>query len=406
MEPRYGASKPNTPPSEATSQYPPVVGSAAMPTIGALRWVPAMEPRYRRVEAEHPAVGGHQGVAGGSWSRRCGRSRGRCGDPRVIEDGAPVGRTTLSAEKHRLTVRLVVGQGDGRPLRRTAGAGSGAAGVGVVVHLGPGRSVPRPGVVEIGRAIETAEEDELPERLVVVHARAGAGGRARYAGVGAAGIGVQLRPGGPVEVPGGVSVVVLPTEEDELIRRLVIGHGRGDAGRRASGARSRAAGVGRVGDLCPARPVPRPRVVGADDPSEKHELPDGRVERHDSATTRRRTSRAGVRAAGVGAVVQLRPRGAVPGPRVVQIRTGALTTEQDHLTAGRVVGHRGCGARGRTVGARIGAVGVARVGCLRPGGAVPGPGVIEIAGLAEPAEEHHLARRLVVGSHGRRPVAR
>ena len=46
MEPRYGASKPNTPPSEATSQYPPVVGSAAMPTIGALRWVPAMEPRY------------------------------------------------------------------------------------------------------------------------------------------------------------------------------------------------------------------------------------------------------------------------------------------------------------------------------------------------------------------------
>ena len=188
-----------------------------------------MEPWNGAPKTEHPAVGGHQRVPGGGRSRSWRWRWPRCGDPRVIEEGAPIRRTALSAEENRLTVRLVVGQGDGRPLGRTAGAGGGATGVGVVVHLGPGGSVPRPGVVQIGRDIETAEEDELPERLVVVHTRAGAGGRARRAGIGAAGVGVHLRPGGPVEVPGGVSVVGTSTEENELIRRLVIGHGRGDA---------------------------------------------------------------------------------------------------------------------------------------------------------------------------------
>ena len=45
IEPRNGASKANTPPSDATVQYPPVAGSAAIPTIGRLRCVPPIEPK-------------------------------------------------------------------------------------------------------------------------------------------------------------------------------------------------------------------------------------------------------------------------------------------------------------------------------------------------------------------------
>ena len=33
------------PPSEATSQYPPVVGSSAIPTIGLLMGLPPIEPK-------------------------------------------------------------------------------------------------------------------------------------------------------------------------------------------------------------------------------------------------------------------------------------------------------------------------------------------------------------------------
>ncbi len=45
-EPKKPASpKSKMPPSEATSQYPPPSGLAAMPTIGALSGVPPMEPK-------------------------------------------------------------------------------------------------------------------------------------------------------------------------------------------------------------------------------------------------------------------------------------------------------------------------------------------------------------------------
>ena len=33
------------PPSEATSQYPPLLGAMAMPTTGALRWMLPVEPQ-------------------------------------------------------------------------------------------------------------------------------------------------------------------------------------------------------------------------------------------------------------------------------------------------------------------------------------------------------------------------
>ena len=44
-EPRNGASKLKTPPSEATSQYPPVRLSAAMATMGRLRCTLPSDPR-------------------------------------------------------------------------------------------------------------------------------------------------------------------------------------------------------------------------------------------------------------------------------------------------------------------------------------------------------------------------
>src|SRR4051812_37101102 len=46
MDPRNGASpKLNTPPSEATIQYPRPVGVAATPTIGWFRWRPPLDPK-------------------------------------------------------------------------------------------------------------------------------------------------------------------------------------------------------------------------------------------------------------------------------------------------------------------------------------------------------------------------
>ena len=44
VEPWKGLLKLNTPPSEATVQYPPVAPSAAMPTIGSLSTVFPTEP--------------------------------------------------------------------------------------------------------------------------------------------------------------------------------------------------------------------------------------------------------------------------------------------------------------------------------------------------------------------------
>jgi hypothetical protein len=43
-----------TPPPEATSQYPPVAGSRAMPTMGALTWCPPMEPKKGAVKLKTP----------------------------------------------------------------------------------------------------------------------------------------------------------------------------------------------------------------------------------------------------------------------------------------------------------------------------------------------------------------
>src|ERR1700686_1265188 len=44
IDPKNGASNANTPPSEATVQYPPVAGSAAMPTMGLLSFTAPIEP--------------------------------------------------------------------------------------------------------------------------------------------------------------------------------------------------------------------------------------------------------------------------------------------------------------------------------------------------------------------------
>ena len=45
IEPSNGASpKENTPPSEATSQYPPPSAVVAMPTMGRLRGLPPIDP--------------------------------------------------------------------------------------------------------------------------------------------------------------------------------------------------------------------------------------------------------------------------------------------------------------------------------------------------------------------------
>ena len=64
VEPWKAASpKANTPPSEATNQYPPPSGVAAMPTMGLLSAMPPVEPwKGAFAEGEHPAVGGHQPV--------------------------------------------------------------------------------------------------------------------------------------------------------------------------------------------------------------------------------------------------------------------------------------------------------------------------------------------------------
>ena len=44
VEPKNGALKAKIPPSVATSQYPPVAGSVAIPTMGRLSRVPVMAP--------------------------------------------------------------------------------------------------------------------------------------------------------------------------------------------------------------------------------------------------------------------------------------------------------------------------------------------------------------------------
>ena len=74
IDPKNGASKAKTPPSDATVQYPPVAGSAAMPTMGLLSLTPAHRPVEAGVaEGEHPAVGRHGPVARDRWPRRAGR---------------------------------------------------------------------------------------------------------------------------------------------------------------------------------------------------------------------------------------------------------------------------------------------------------------------------------------------
>ena len=56
------------PPSEATSQYPPPSGVAAMPTMGLLRGMAPAEPKKRGVAViEDAAVGGDDPVPLPSW---------------------------------------------------------------------------------------------------------------------------------------------------------------------------------------------------------------------------------------------------------------------------------------------------------------------------------------------------
>jgi hypothetical protein len=71
---------------------------------------------------------------------------------------------------------------------------------------------------------------------------------------------------------------------------------------------------------------------------------------------------------------------------VLVVRHPAPTPDQDHPIADRVVGHRGVVARARR----------RDHGLLRPGHAVPGPGVGEVAGAVEATEQHHPAARAVI----------
>ncbi len=91
--------------------------------------------------------------------------------------------------------------------------------------------------------------------------------------------------------------------------------------------------------------------------------------------------------------MQLGPRGAVPGPGVIQV-VPVVAAEQDDVVAGGVVDHVGV-MPGRRRGGRV---------QLGPGGPVPGPGVIQVAAAGEraaaAAEQQQLAGRGVV-DHGR-----
>ena len=65
MEPKNCASpKVKMPPSEATSQYPLVLGVAAMPTTGLLSVMPPVLPqKLASPKSKIAAVGGHEAVA-------------------------------------------------------------------------------------------------------------------------------------------------------------------------------------------------------------------------------------------------------------------------------------------------------------------------------------------------------
>ena len=71
------APKAKMPPSDATSQYPPPWGMAAIPTIGAARAVAPMDPKNcASPKAKMPAVRRHEPVAA-AVGRRCHADDGR-----------------------------------------------------------------------------------------------------------------------------------------------------------------------------------------------------------------------------------------------------------------------------------------------------------------------------------------
>ena len=79
VDPWKGALKLKIPPSEATSQYPPVVGSAAIPTMGLFRCMAPVDPWKGALKLKMPAVGGHQPVAARLRDLRPSRRWGRSG---------------------------------------------------------------------------------------------------------------------------------------------------------------------------------------------------------------------------------------------------------------------------------------------------------------------------------------
>ena len=136
--------------------------------------------------------------------------------------------------------------------------------------------------------------------------------------------------------------------------------------------------AGRV-HACPGPVRPDPCVAAA---GHDHILASGVVRQRapESRTNRR---------------VLLRPVTAVPCPGVVQpvARVGEgwrrpLSTEQQNRRRGGVVRHYSRPASGR-VCCRV---------LLRPGGAVPGPRIVENRTESESAEQHHVPSRRVVGN--------
>ena len=116
VEPKNGASKAKIPPSEATSQYPPVSGSAARPTIGLVEVLTAHRTMERRVaEGEDPAVGRHQPVA------PCRRASAPCRRPERSGTDRPSIRRIRRRRRRRCRRRPPPASSPGRRVWRRCG---------------------------------------------------------------------------------------------------------------------------------------------------------------------------------------------------------------------------------------------------------------------------------------------
>ena len=119
-EPANGASNANTPPSAATSQYPPVAGSAAMATMGWSSAMPPVEPR----KAASPKAKTPPSAATSQYPPPSAvvamPTTGRLGDDveRSPRAGAPNARTALGGTG---PVAAAVGRGGSA---RTSAAGT------------------------------------------------------------------------------------------------------------------------------------------------------------------------------------------------------------------------------------------------------------------------------------------